>query len=33
LRPDMTADQANDAAKNAEKQASETEKADTKVSD
>jgi hypothetical protein len=29
----MTADQANDAAKNAEKQASETEKADTKVSD
>jgi hypothetical protein len=33
LRPDMTADQANDAAKLAEKQASDTEKADTKVSD
>ena len=33
LRPDMTADQANDAAKLAEKQATETEKADTKVSD
>ena len=33
LRPDMTADQANDAAKIAEKQASDTEKADTKVSD
>jgi hypothetical protein len=33
LRPDMTVDQANDAAKIAEKQASETEKADTKVSD
>jgi hypothetical protein len=33
LRPDMTADQANDAAKIAEKQATETEKADTKVSD
>src|SRR5215475_4516265 len=33
LRPDMTADQANDAAKVAEKQASDTEKADAKVSD
>ena len=33
LRPNMTADQANDAAKSAEQQASETEKADTKVSD
>jgi hypothetical protein len=33
LRPEMTVDQANDAAKIAEKQASDTEKADTKVSD
>jgi len=33
LRPNMTVDQANDAAKIAEKQASDTEKADTKVSD
>lgn len=33
LRPDMTAGQANDAAKDAEKQASNTEKADTKTSD
>jgi hypothetical protein len=33
LRPNLTEDQANDAAKTAEKQASETEKADPKVSD
>ena len=33
LRPNMTTDQANDAAKRAEKEASETEKAGPKVSD
>ncbi len=33
LRPDMTAGQANDAAKIAEKEASDTEKGDTKISD
>jgi hypothetical protein len=33
LRPNMTEDQANDAAKRAERQASETEKGDTQVGD
>lgn len=33
LRPNLTEDQVNDAVKTAEKQASETEKADPKVSD